>query len=68
MVTVYKKIIRVTSSHAYISRRSSLLHLGLFNSVTNILIISKRKTKFTGKVVDANILQEKKKSMWGGIT
>jgi len=59
MVTVYKTIIRDTFSHASISRSSSLFHSGLFNPITSILIISKSKKNFTGKVVDANILQEK---------
>lgn len=59
MATVYKTIIRDTSSHASISRSSSLLYSGLFNPITSILIISKERKKLAGKVVDANILQEK---------
>lgn len=57
MTTVYKTTIEDTSSHASIRR--SLLHSGLFKPVTSIFIISKRKKKITGKVVGANILQDK---------
>lgn len=59
IVTVYKTTIRGTSSHASISRSSSLLHSGLFNPVTSTLITIKRKEKkkkVAGKVLDANIL------------
>lgn len=45
IVTVYKTTIRDISSHASISRSSSLLHSGLFNPVTSTLITSKRKGK-----------------------